>query len=128
MCLYKTHRFPKISTKPIKCYKVVEYLGDNNYESEFMGYRFKLGDTIKSARHWLFAIFNDELTDEVVHAYTFCLETKIDHGFAFCIETNETWIETWIECEIPPFTPYWIGRLGNIGAARIKTIKEVQKK
>ena len=30
-----------------------------------------------------------------------------------------------IECEIPSFTPYWIGICGDIGAARIRTIKEV---
>lgn len=114
MCLIKTHRFPKISRKPIKCYKRVNYLGDNNYKSEFIGYHFKLGDVIKNTRHWLFAIFNDKLTDEVVHSFNF-------NGKSIFDESDECWIE----CKIPAFTPYWTDNYGCIGAARIRTIKEV---
>ena len=108
MCLIKTHRFPKISRKPIKCYKRVTYLGDDKYETLFMDYPFKLGDIIKSARHWIFGIFKDSLEGEVVHSYNI---GGISNG--------------WIECEIPPFTPYWVGHCDDIGAAKIKTIRRI---
>lgn len=39
MCLIKTHRFPKISRKPIKCYKRVNYLSDEKCEGWVNLYR-----------------------------------------------------------------------------------------
>ena len=121
MCLVKTHRFPKISRKPIKCYKEVVYR-NGNYETWFTMYPFALGDIIKSARHWICGIFCKKLHSEVVHAYLFAFDnTEYMKNYNKCRQ-----YERYIECEIPPFTPYWISDMGDIGAARIKTIKIVE--
>lgn len=124
MCLIKTHRFPKISRKPIKCYKVVYKIGNKLYSTEYENYHFLLGDTIKNRYPWIFSIFEPYLEGEVVHAYTNIVICRINIRSTLRLLNKSRSI---IECEILPFTPYWLGTDGDICATRIKTIKEVQK-
>ena len=51
MCLYKTHRFPKITRKPIKCYKVFSDLGDGCLMTPYEYHLCNIGDTIKAKNH-----------------------------------------------------------------------------
>ena len=114
MCLTKTHRFPKISRKPIKVYKVFEH----NFDRLVTPYRlqaYKVGETIKAKHSWLKGIFKDKIKGEGVHAY-------IIDAFAFTVSGH--YINHYVyPCEIPPFTPYWVGQSGDIAASKM-IIKE----
>ena len=130
MCLIKKNIFPRISSKPITCYK---YVCRNAYSSkQFMtavrDFRFFIGDTIKNSYGWFGGILTPDLNGEVVHAYTTeknALDGTFNARYGSMCRFNKLYNPyCYIECEIPPFTPYWISEDGSeIGAARIKTIK-----
>ena len=125
MCLLKLHKFPRISTKPIKCYKKVTFLFDNKWETAVARHAFCLGDTIKSEKNPLLGIFHETLTWEVVHAFK---EGRDDLGYMKDfnrVRRKLIFSPRFIECEIPPYTLYYLGDFGEIGASRIKTIKVV---
>ena len=109
MCLYKTHRFPKISRKPIQVYKRFGLIGDElitPYQKQVC----KVGETIKAKHSWLKGIFKDKIKGEGVHANTNIVMTKLHIGWVYL-------------CEIPPFTPYWVGIDFDIAASKM-VIKE----
>ena len=111
MCLYKTHRFPKISVKPIKVYKILHevYSFEKRrifFRTPFRGTEVKVGETIKARRWWFMGIFRNIIEGEGVHAYT------------------DKWKANF-EAEIPPFTPYWYGEDNEIAASRMKIIREL---
>ena len=114
MCLIKTHRFPKISRKPIQVYKVLRLEGDKlitPYQKQLC----QVGKTIKAKHSWLKGIFKDKIKGEGVHAY-------IIDAFAFTVSGH--YINHYVyPCEIPPFTPYWVGQSGDIAASKM-IIKE----
>ena len=115
MCLFKTHRLPKISRKPIQCYKVFNVVKHKKFKlsTAVYGYLCNIDDTIKSKYYWVWGIFKRELEGEVVHAY----RSKTNAN-RYC------WVGQCVcLCEIPPFTPYWYGKDGEIGASKIKIIK-----
>ena len=127
MCLVKLHRFPRISTKPIKCYKKVLVADETTFLTMAIRHKFSIGDTIKSKTNSLWGIFFNKLTDEVVHAFTV---SRFDIAYMNMYNTSlgRLWGSTdsvFIECEIPPYTLYYLGDFGEIGASRIKTIKVV---
>ena len=114
MCLFKTHRLPKISRKPIQCYKIFNVCcGILN--TPHLCVPCQIGDTIEARDCWIKGIFNEELTSEVVHAI--CEKHRAvfrkDLGQCICL------------CEIPPFTPYWYGTYDEIAASKIKIIKRL---
>ena len=114
MCLYKTHRLPKISRKPIQCYKVFN-VSSNGLITPWRKYFCNVGDTIKAKNHWLIGIFKRELEKEVVHAF----RNDYDAEW-YCSEKPCVCL-----CEIPPSTPYWLGECGEIGASKMKIIKRL---
>lgn len=126
MCLYKLHHFPKISSKPIKCYKLIQIhkkgLDYNICKTGCIEHIFKLGDKIYSESHPMFGIFKKLLTNQVVHAYT--LELRSINYMRR--SNNDNFTYKYIECEIPPFTFYYLGIGDEIGASVIKTIKIVE--
>ena len=115
MCLTKTHRLPKISRKPIQVYKVLRLEGDKlitPYQKQLC----QVGKTIKAKHSWLKGIFKNEIEGEGVHAYEYkdtaeATTYLFDYPVVVCL------------CEIPPFTPYWIGNLEDIAASKM-IIKE----
>ncbi len=117
MCLYKSHRFPKISRKPIQCYKVF-IISSNGLITPWRKYFCDVGDTIKAKNHWLIGIFKRKLKGEVVHAFRneAMAEKKCFLERCVCL------------CEIPPYTPYWYGELCEISASKIKIIKKLDLK
>ena len=117
MCLYKTHRFPKISRKPIQCYKVFSVCESERFElsTPVCGYWCNVGDTIKSKDCWVWGIFKSTLEGEVVHAYRIEAMANLSRSDCQCV----------CLCEILPFTPYWLGVGGEIGATKIKIIKKL---
>ena len=117
MCLFKTHRLPKISRKPIQCYKVFNVIENEHFElsTPVYGYWCNVGDTIKSKDCWIRGIFKSEIEGEVVHAYKSEANANLE-----CFVCQRVCL-----CEIPSFTPYWIGGCGEIGASKIKIIKRL---
>ena len=117
MCLYKTHRLPKISRKPIQCYKIFNVVESKNFKlsTGVYDYLCNIGDTIKSEYCWIRGIFKSNLEGEVVHAY----KSKTNANM-YC------WVDQCVcLCEIPPFTFYWYGKYGEIAASKIKIIKRL---
>jgi len=114
MCLYKIHKLPKIAWKPITCYKVVDKISSVNFATIYLGERYKLNMPIK-ASYFNLGISKKELTGEVVHAYT--IESAAHK------RANITCSASVLECVIPKFTIYWLGRYDEIGARKIIPLK-----
>jgi hypothetical protein len=71
---------------------------------------FKNGKAIlKSSRHWLRGLFGRYIKDQGVHSYIPSVSDKL------CLYSRERILKA----EIPPFTPYWIGKLNDIASARL---------
>ena len=118
MCLIKLHRFPKISFKPVKVYKVFyNYEGDGYYTPYLFEGPLKTGDTIKAKCNIFtnfYRIFFGEFIDkEVVHA--FISKTIAIERFPFTRAVV-------LECIIPKFTLYWYGTEGEIAARKMEIL------
>lgn len=114
MCLIKTHRFPKISRKPIIVYKRFIELGNNQLQTPCIGLLCKCGSVIKSSDHWYKGIFKHTIGREGVHAYVIK-----DYFLPYNPSNHKLYI-----CEIPPYTPYWIGAYDEIAASKMKIIEK----
>lgn len=112
MCLYKQHWFPKISRKPITVYKYCYTLSNNKIQTCVQNETYFIGDTIKNRYPWLFGLFSSTIGGIGVHAF---INAPIWKG-----EGNKGWYI----CEIPPYTPYWIGLNKDIAASKIKIIRK----
>ena len=114
MCLIKTHRLPKISRKPIQVYKVFRLEGDKLI-TFYREQVYQLGETINSKHSWFKGIFKNEIYGEGVHAFVYKCDADwlaFRNGFYYVYL-----------CEIPPFTPYWVGVWDDIAASKM-IIKE----
>lgn len=122
MCLDKSHWFPKISRKPIKVYKIFnEYNGE--LHTPYQGYICKCGDTIKAAKSWISGLLTMYIGGEGVHAYSMCSMHALRE--MDIITDNEDIDAALYVCEIPPFTPYWIGNYGDIAASKMIVKKRI---
>ena len=121
MCLNKTHMFPKISRKPIIVYKLFVEKGKRHKKlmTPVIGCHYKIGDTIKAVKPWYYGLLPKVIEEEGVHAY--CSKpTNLDTSVVFKRKRG------YYICEIPPFTPYWIGTFGEIAASEMKIIKKLE--
>lgn len=118
MCLYKTHWLPKISMKPIQVYKVLKH-SHGRLVTPFKEQSCKIGETIKAKNSWLKGIFKYEIEGEGIHSYR---DKESVENFIDCYLPFYRKLYVHI-CEIPPFTPYWIGDRGDIAASKM-IIKE----
>ena len=118
MCMFKTHRFPKISREPIQVYKLFCEKDDNILCTPAVHYKCKLGDTIKASHSWIRSLFANRITGDGVHAF-------INNG-AYCYRFARFYGADVYLCEIPPYTPYWIGEDYDIAASKM-IIKEKVK-
>ena len=116
MCLIKLRKFPKISFKPIKVYKVFYEQEDGYYTPYLFKGPLKTGDTIKSKcnifRSFYRIFFGECIDKEAVHAFT--TKTFAEAKFR---NFSKTAI---LECIIPRFTLYWYGTEGEIAARKIQ--------
>ena len=113
MCLVKTHKFPKISFRPIIVYKVLiksKGVLTTPYQEEVV----RLGETMKACKMWNLAISNKYIRGEGVHAFV-----DLEHAKQECFLYGRIFIT-----KIPAFTFYWEGFFGDIAAKRMKIIKE----
>ncbi|MBO7079102.1 MAG: hypothetical protein J6W64_04770 [Bacilli bacterium] len=115
MCLAKTHRLPKISRKPIQVYKLFCKKEDNILCTPVVHYKCKLGDTIKASHSWIRSLFAGEITSDGVHAFIIAGEYCFNLAYFYSADVYL--------CEIPPYTPYWIGENYDIAASKM-IIKE----
>lgn len=122
MCLIKTHRFPKISTKQITVYKLLYLYNSKNkeYFTPYKRVKVNMGETIKAKKSWLRGIFKEDIEGEGVHAYL-TLEKALMNKFL--MDGNFIIV---VEAIIPSFTPYWIGFEGEIAASKIKIAEELK--
>lgn len=116
MCLIKLHRFPKISFKPVKVYKVFYKEEDGGYYTPYLFEGpLKIGDSINAKCNIFinfYRIFFGKFIDkEGVHAFT--SKTIAIERFPFTRAVV-------LECIIPRFTLYWYGEEGEIAARKIQ--------
>lgn len=119
MCLIKLHRFPRISFKPVKVYKVFYKEEDGYYYTPYLFEGpLKIGDTIKAKcnifRNFYRIFIGEFIEKEGVHAFT----TKISAEKRFC---NFSKIVI-LECVIPRFTLYWYGTEDEIAARKMEIL------
>lgn len=119
MCLIKTHRLPKISRKPIQVYKRFFNYHTNILITPYQGLCCKPGDIIKARNSWVKGIFTNEIEGEGVHAFK-DYPTEIELAFIAMADVDDYYV-----CEIPPYTPYWIGDNRDIAASKMKIIKRL---
>ena len=117
MCLYKTHWFPKIALKPIKCYKVVRtpFSFEKSFYTLYTEKLYNLNEPIEHSVKSL-GLFKRTLEGEVVHAYINYIEALKRKNIT-CQQVKI------VECVIPRFTIYWSGILNEIGARRLIPLK-----
>jgi len=117
MCLFKSHKLPKIAWKPITCYKVViPCCCGTCFYTPYTNTLCDLNEPIKHSVKSI-GLFKRTLKGEVVHAYTNYHCASIEHS-SFNNETAKI-----VECVIPRFTIYWLGGWGEIGARRLIPLK-----
>ena len=116
MCLTKIHRLPKISNKPITVYKTLIPLYEDHFQTPYQSCKVCIGDTIKAREAWWKGIFKERIEGEGVHAHTNVVSAKGDYFVRYGSDII-------VEAEIPPYTPYWVGRMGDIASSKMKIIK-----
>ena len=120
MCLHKKHWFPKISREPITVYKYCYTLSNNQIQTYVQNKTYFIGDTIKNKYPWLLGLFCSTIGGIGVHAY---VEAPILKNYYKDWSLNG---KNWYICEIPPYTPYWLGQYGDIAASKIKIVKKFE--
>lgn len=113
MCLVKIHKFPKISWKPITCYKILQKR-KNNYSTPYLNYSItKDKEVIKGNENFFKGLISKIICGWGVHAY-------INRYDAFelaqyCCKVDQV-IGGYvvIKCIIPRFTFYFKGKNNEI--------------
>ena len=131
MCLSKAHRFPRISWKPIKCYKLVCKENGKLY-TPFRNVEIMLNKPIKPSRNLFNSLLCDTIGDTIegggVHAY-------INMRLAFVTMRYSNMLSNAVhssdpckvyEAIIPPFTFYWEGESNDIAARELIVTKEIE--
>lgn len=99
--------FPKISRKPITCYKVVLKTNDGYFRTGVRHQSIRTGDEIKASEKYpiIKGIFKKYLEGEVVHAFL-DKNKAIAHVYEYAKLFKKPY--TIIESTIPSYTPYWV--------------------
>ena len=123
MCLSKAHRFPRISWKPVKCYKLV-YEENGKLCTPFQGVEVILNKPIKPSRNLFNFLSCDVVNGEGVHAFI-----TVDRAFIMRYHMSASYPYPLIckvyEAIIPPFTFYWEGESSDIAARELIVTKEI---
>lgn len=114
MCLFKAHIFPKLSSKPIKVWKIVDTTYSKYYYAPYRRIIYTSNIVKCSTKYAIIkAIFKNNIKREGVHAYTSKLNALKSECFNYFPHVKI------IEAVIPPFTPYWLGKYGDIAATKM---------
>lgn len=126
MCFLTKNRFFRISFRRKICYKVMDYnewkgMLNSVYYPSKNGYH--IGEVIKASSEKFFHY----LTSKRLFKKSNLLEGEVVHAFKERPSCYVSPIEKIVECEIPPFTPYWENDDHNeIAAFRMKIVKLVE--
>ena len=137
MCLRSIHWFPRISFKPIKCYKILCERNEYLYTPYLRTY-VSINNPIKASRNIFTSLFTGEtlmifnthlrcrlISKEGVHAFT----NKNDAFFAsrMMATLNPPLVSYRVyEAVIPSFTFYWKGIESDIAARKLIITKEIE--
>ena len=107
MCFFKVHYKHRIKSKPIRCYKVLERISDEELLSFKYRFPYKLGETNKP--RWYRSVETldgyDVLHDGVFHSYSNKKNArKYLNNFVRRYYLGDF---VMVSCEIPAGTPYW---------------------
>lgn len=129
MCMFKKHFLPKISSKPVEVYKILlkmRYSGE--LVTPYMRDVVEEGETMEADAHWLTEFLSFMANNTIVHAYeTVSKATDNSYLMRLNLDSRSVGSVCIFKCEIPPYTPYWHGEHGEIGATKMKIIEEVKK-
>ena len=118
MCLVKIHKLPRISWKPIVCYKVLKKRGDN-YLTPCVDYLItKDREIIKGEENFFKGFKYKSIYGWGVHAFTNRFDAFRTARF-FCMIDQVIGGHIVVECIIPRFTFYFEGKNNEICARKM---------
>lgn len=128
MCLIKKHHHKRTSLKERKVYKILLYDIENKvYKTPFMDEIVDINQihkpTIKNyLRYLLDLFFSDVLTSGFIHAFT-----DINHAIyvAKRFKNSTKYIVRLFECQVPKYTPYFIGENQDIAVKKLIYVKKI---
>lgn len=118
MCLVKIHKFPKISWKPITCYKVLKRR-KNNYMTPCVDYLItKDREVIKGNENFFKGLKHKNIFGWGVHAFTNMYDAMKMANYC-CMYDHIIGGHVVVECIIPRFTFYFYGKNYEICARKM---------
>ena len=118
MCLVKIHKFPRISWKPITCYKVLRRQ-KGNYMTPCVDYLItKDKEVIKGNENFFKGLKDKDIFGWGVHAYT-NIFTAMNTAQYFCMCDLIIGGHVVVKCTIPRFTFYFKGTNDEICARKM---------
>lgn len=120
MCLEKDHWFPKISWKPIKCYKLLYHYENNKLVTPWKHSVIELNIPIRANKNLFSSLFTKVINGEGVHAYSKLSTSTFIQRF---YNEHDMFV---YEAIIPPFTFYWEGKSNDIAARKLIVTKEIE--
>lgn len=113
MCLVKIHKFPRISWKPITCYKVLQRR-KNNYVTPCVNYSItKDREVIKGYENFFNGLKCKTIHGWGVHAFTNMFDA-LQMAQYFCRIDQVIGGHVVVKCIIPRFTFYFKGKNNEI--------------
>jgi len=128
MCLIKKHFLPRISRKPIKCYKVLEVSQDGAFYTPYTFDKIQKDGMLTGKGKCWKGLVESVLGDWGIHAFT-DLEEAHQRKLAIRFLTwNKSFVV--VEATIPPNTLYFKGKDNDICARKmiIQTDKQIKEK
>ena len=111
MCLVKIHKFPRISWKPIICYKVLQKR-NNDYITPCVGYLIiKDREVIKGSESFFKGLKYKRINSWGVHAFTNRFDAFQMAAQYFCSYDQLFGGHVVVKCIIPRFTFYFKGKI-----------------
>ena len=118
MCLVKIHKLPRISWKPITCYKVLQRR-KNNYVTPYVNYSItKDREIIKGGENFFSGLKCKHIYGWGVHAFI-NMFTAMKTAQYFCMIDQVIGGYVVVKCTIPRFTFYFKGKDNEICARKM---------
>ena len=113
MCLVKIHKFPRISWKPIICYKVLK-VHKGNYMTPCVDYFISRDrEVIKGNENFFEGLKDIKICGWGVHAFT-NMYNAMNMANYFCMIDQRIGGHVVVKCIIPRFTFYFKGKNNEI--------------
>jgi len=113
MCLVKIHKFPRISWKPIICYKVLKRQ-KGSYMTPCVNYFITENkEVIKGSENFFEGLKSRNIYGWGVHAFTNMFDAMNTANY-FCMIDQRIGGHVVVKCIIPRFTFYFYGKNNEI--------------